>query len=838
MLRDIRGAARNAVWTLAMAVLASLVFELAAVESGRESLSSLGKPLWLGAIALLVFAFIPRLPRLEALARGPSAEILLAIAGVFPFAVQWFSAGSVSPVSIDYQLLAGVRNIALLGAALGRVGRMRYLVAATSLFLVLFSYSVAPTGWVLLLTIAYACLGVIWLMSEHWSRVARAPLAAQTSRLPGVPTALLCLSVVFVAGLAILLYPDEVSFVGRLLATWTGQVIDQSPRRLAELLNSQQEALGELTQQKYGSEDTSGAADGTATADMGGAAQNPLMQAFQAQGRGRRWGQGEQPQRYLKRPQNFSVVRKGAAPKPKQDPKGIFQMDGPAGLRMPVTTYDYFDGRSWQAEMPPLGGQMSAQITEQGAWTSLVPRPNFPLDPALQSQAVEEVQRGLPSLSEHEDVVEWARAMAGRLTDRFGEGGRLVEPTLREIDVQRLADLLAASPMIERDLNYLATHQDVAAVSDFLNKNPELAKQIMKIVAEDGVAAGPALMARWLRTRMADPSRVVDPDIQALADKWREGREKGWDEIQGIVEGIRRHATHDPAAKIPATAKNPIKHFLIESRRGPDYAFASATAQILRGLGYPSRMVGGFYAQPENYNWYTGRTTLYPDDVHFWTQVRLGDETWIDLEPTPGYELPGPPRSWNDYLAEIWAKVRAFVARYGAVLGISALLASLALLARRWVADQLATWLWRWQVRSAPYRAVPATWRLIERRARLVHRGRPAGQTLHQWYASLATEVSAELEQLAAWQDRLAHAPEPLRAAGLPDADTIRHTCRNAAATCTRRHFRRLARPSVGARAVSTALSDLSRGGAAASPPRRAGTVRRTDAKLQPREKV
>src|SRR5205085_1957064 len=79
--------------------------------------------------------------------------------------------------------------------------------------------------------------------------------------------------------------------------------------------------------------------------------------------------------------------------------------------------------------------------------------------------------------------------------------------------------------------------------------------------------------------------------------------------------------------------------------RGPDYQFAGAAAVLLRVLGYPTRLVSGFYAAPGRYDPQTGHTPVVQDDLHFWAEVRLPPGDWLVVEPAPGYEVLGPSPS-------------------------------------------------------------------------------------------------------------------------------------------------------------------------------------------------
>src|SRR5262249_2798990 len=91
---------------------------------------------------------------------------------------------------------------------------------------------------------------------------------------------------------------------------------------------------------------------------------------------------------------------------------------------------------------------------------------------------------------------------------------------------------------------------------------------------------------------------AVDPAVSALASRWGSGISAGWPQVEAVVALLRRHYTHDRGVACPADCRDVVAHFLLTSRRGPDYQFATAAAVILRLLGYPTRVVGGLYADP------------------------------------------------------------------------------------------------------------------------------------------------------------------------------------------------------------------------------------------------
>ena len=144
-------------------------------------------------------------------------------------------------------------------------------------------------------------------------------------------------------------------------------------------------------------------------------------------------------------------------------------------------------------------------------------------------------------------------------------------------------------------------------------------------------------------------------------------------------------------------------------RRGPSYLFASAAAVMLRSLGYPTRMVSGFYADPARYNARARHTPVFRDDAHFWPEVHLGGRTWVAVEPTPGHELLGPPLSWSESISaalgtvSIWAWDHTLALVLMACSGVSVFFTC-----RLWL-DFFAMAAWRLAMCVVPASAV-ASW--------------------------------------------------------------------------------------------------------------------------------
>lgn len=263
--------------------------------------------------------------------------------------------------------------------------------------------------------------------------------------------------------------------------------------------------------------------------------------------------------------------------------------------------------------------------------------------------------------------------------------------------------------------------------------------------------------------RWYDPRARALPDLPAmdrirrLAEEWAGDRPPGWPQIEAVIQRLRQDYVHDRAAKPPEDAACPVEHFLFESRRGPDYLFATAAAVLLRSLGYSTRLVAGFYASPERYETRRDHTPIMAADTHVWVEVYHLGRTWITLEPTPGYAVLGPPPSWAERLLAALTAAGEWLAAWwwSWVAGLAGML--LLWIGRAWWLDVLCGWWWRWFPARTARRRILQTFRLIEFRLRLQRQGRPRACPPAEWYRQLDLPTEAHrtalvhLARLADW---------------------------------------------------------------------------------------
>lgn len=136
-----------------------------------------------------------------------------------------------------------------------------------------------------------------------------------------------------------------------------------------------------------------------------------------------------------------------------------------------------------------------------------------------------------------------------------------------------------------------------------------------------------AQLARQIVEEMLPPERRASPVAQVAAITTWLGREG-------------QYSLHHLTADGP----DPASEFLFGERIGFCVHFSHAAVHLMRALGIPSRVVGG-YAVPES-NRQGGSSLLVTDDLgHAWPEVYVTGEGWMvtDVHPERSLEPPGTP---------------------------------------------------------------------------------------------------------------------------------------------------------------------------------------------------
>ncbi|MEZ4298376.1 MAG: DUF3488 and transglutaminase-like domain-containing protein [Polyangiaceae bacterium] len=141
--------------------------------------------------------------------------------------------------------------------------------------------------------------------------------------------------------------------------------------------------------------------------------------------------------------------------------------------------------------------------------------------------------------------------------------------------------------------------------------------------------------------------------IRTLAKEWTAGQTTPLAKATEIERRLRTGFVYDlnsPSGK----DKQPLDHFLFESKRGHCEFYSSAMAVMLRSVDVPTRNVTGFIGG--TWNRYGRFYAVRNGDAHSWVEAYLDGEGWHTFDPTPPADAA--PKS---ELSGVWAQVRDFL---------------------------------------------------------------------------------------------------------------------------------------------------------------------------------
>lgn len=419
--------------------------------------------------------------------------------------------------------------------------------------------------------------------------------------------------------------------------------------------------------------------------------------------------------RSAKAAREFSTVRRPGArsrqPIGSLESNAVMYVRGRLPLHLKLESFDVYDGDSWTSEaVPTRPAPLTLETIADRPWLRLgvIPSRNDP-------HASPEVH-AVKVINLDTNRVPTPNQLTGVSLDKLNRANffRWEQPGIVGVDRDRLPKL--------------TTLHVQSRVVDRRRLDPQT-----------DFSAGP------LRYRQIDdgPSSLR---VRALAKRWVAGVPRGWPQVEAIVSRLRQDYQLDAEARASGTTGHSIAEFLFETRRGPDYLFASAAVWLLRSLDYPARFVTGFYASPTRYDARSGHAAVLPEDIHCWAELRLGDDAWISLEPTPGYDLLGPPLTLTEqFFAAIGSAWQAASNR--PLLSFS-LLASLGLFVRfrRRLTDAVDVALLRMRPTGQGTGLTRQTFKTLDRRCRRVGLPRPSAIPPRRWFEGLAAEIAANSE--------------------------------------------------------------------------------------------
>ncbi len=124
----------------------------------------------------------------------------------------------------------------------------------------------------------------------------------------------------------------------------------------------------------------------------------------------------------------------------------------------------------------------------------------------------------------------------------------------------------------------------------------------------------------------------MDEEIELLAQSLMSTAENQY-ELCRKMEAYLSRTCYYSLDTTEIDPSQPLKSFLIDKKGGNCEFFATSMAVMLRSLGIPSRVVGGYLGG--EYSPFSGRYIIRQSDAHLWVEAFFNGIGWVTFDPTP-----------------------------------------------------------------------------------------------------------------------------------------------------------------------------------------------------------
>ena len=277
----------------------------------------------------------------------------------------------------------------------------------------------------------------------------------------------------------------------------------------------------------------------------------------------------------------------------------VFQVATPVGRYWRAITYDLFNGQGWE-------NTADAQYT-------------FDADTAL-------------------PVTDWIdRQALTQTVTLMTAGGTTIygAPDIRTVDVP-INVLARAMPGVDGSVEEGAQPLELSVASsrrtleagDSYTVVSNYASVTEAALRAASVDYPPGILEQYLQL-----PETFSPRVAATARTVTEGITLPYDQAKAVESFLRDYPYNDniPA---PPDGADPVEYFLYDIQSGYCDYYATSMVVMLRSLGIPARMAGG-YAEG-TYDADSGIYIITDRDAHTWVEVYFPAYGWIEFEPTAG----------------------------------------------------------------------------------------------------------------------------------------------------------------------------------------------------------
>ena len=250
--------------------------------------------------------------------------------------------------------------------------------------------------------------------------------------------------------------------------------------------------------------------------------------------------------------------------------------------------------------------------------------------------------------------------------------------------------------------------------------------------------SGPLRYAVWVSRTGVQPRLGPPPDgglefqsapeVRALAARITAGATSAETRAAAVEAHLQNEYTYSMTG-LGRIGPDPVSWFLLRSRSGHCEYFAGGMAVMMRALGDPARMVGGYSGgdlSPAG-----DEAVVRQANAHAWVEVWLGpDRGWGVFDPTPAAHLPRLDSvTAGERLRYAWESLQAGWDRYVLTFGVGEQMQLLTAAGDRLAAAMVS---WRWRDTAVIAVALALVWlmwrafRGVFRRANRARSFRPA----------------------------------------------------------------------------------------------------------------
>ncbi len=663
-----------------------------------------------------------------------------------------------SPMLLDILLLVIIRNAVIALAVLSHHEGAQRSCNALATFLIVFASASVHALWIQGLVVVFSLIGVWWLMGTHWDSLQHRLEASSDRVLPrrwllAVPLALLAILVtVPIAG-------RQIHALEGFMPTSGGRR-DSSPMARSGIGDGDALVAGLDNIRSFAPiEDAPFASSHDPTLydvydDMYNepVVQKKKLRAISLPPQTTVLPENSSMAKSRRPSREFSTVRQAGKPSMQRmrdlESSALFYVKGRVPLHLKLESFDLYDGVDWRSEQLPENlPDLRIEMVHDRPW--LRPGVSSACDffATPESHAIKVVDLDTASIPTPNELT-------GVHIDQVAASDfyRWERPGVIGIDQPKLPDMLTVHLQ-----SRLVDVRLFPRTRPYFQGGPEQCRQF----GDDSHSA----------------------EVRALAESWVVGLRAGWPQVERVIDRIRSGHTLDAATPVSSDSTNSVADFLLVSRRGPDYLFASSAVWALRSLGYTTRLASGFYADPMRYDRRCDHTPVMAADVHFWVEVQVGSGHWMTLDPTPGYIVLAPPLTLAEAILQPIMACGRFCVRHPWLS--LAVCAGLALLVRRraMVMDAIDEAAWRLRSHRDERLTVVRMLGLLERRCARAGLPRPQHATPSRWLAEVSERMagaapairplSGEIAAFVSLADQALYAPAFV-------GNTAEGTCRSA----------------------------------------------------------